>query len=714
MKESPSQYQIHDLLKGGRKTSDILQGINETLEDIRHTRSTWEGSMARWYRRRHGMKTRKGFPWPGASNLHFPLIDRTIKRLKAAFIGLIAYVFPIATIYASHAELGRKIEHFLDWLWRIRMDPMRAVMACVDSMLTYGKGVLKVTWRHEVRTVTDKRRITDITERLPGEVTPDAFREFPLQQLFPILGKEFDLDAKDEDDREIMQALVQDVRDGAEELVVEKEVTVHDEPQVSDVHPVDIFVTSSTTSIADATFIAHRMRLPLNTLRQRNKSGFYKNVQKIIEYAEADEGPDRSEEFFVEQDQREDVSIAKDTGKNAEVFEVYFYYDWNNDGVGEPCVLTYHKETDTILRFIEYPYAHGQWPFVDFESEVTDGRWYSPRGYAQQLEALQVEINAQHNAKIDAMTLTNAPIGFYARNSGFEPEDMTWAPGTFIPLQDPSRDIVFPVMPSHEISYEREEQSLKLWAEEQAGTLDAAITQPSQTMERRTATEIEAVQAQVASMFSLDAAYFQTRMRHVYRQVLALWQQYGDDMTEIRVTGEDQPIQFSRELLMGQYDLVPTGTPGNSTETARLGRTLQFLQIVSQSAGQIPGLDYVALIRRVAQQLDYHMAREVIKEGGETGDQAQYEEQINEIVRMLTLPDWYEDINPDDNHMVHARAVQDFLSRAAQQNQGNPAMDRIMRHGLEHQAQIQGMQPGQTQQAIQQQMPLAQPRMRLG
>ena len=690
---------MHDLKP--KNMDKVREDAMSMLEKVKSGRQSWESKVTRHYKRRFGMRAAKSFPWPGCSNLHFPLIDRTIRRLKASYIRLITNSWPIATIQASDTGLGREIEYFLDWLIRVRMDPIRSLIMVTDFFLSFGRSAVKTTWNYETRPVTEKHHISEILPEREFEKLKTA----GMRELFPLIARMFDLDPTLEEDVENMKALAEQIQQGKKILTLTHDVIVHDEPKVTAVHPLDLYVPSNTTEIESAQFIAHRMFLPSNILAQRKKAKFYRGdaVDRVMNAID-EMGPQwRTIEYDSNRDTREDITTGIDAHELAEIYEIYFYYDWNKDGVGEPCVLTLHPDTDSVLRFIEYPYAHGEWPFVDFEAEITDGRWYSPRGYAELLEALQVEINAQHNAKIDAMTLTNAPIGFYARNSGFDPEDLLFVPGQFIPLQNPSSDIIFPVIPSHEISYEREEQSLKLWSEEISGTLDAAITAPSQTMERRTATEIEAVQMQTSSIFGLDAAYFQSRMRRVYRQILALWQQYGEDNVEIPVVGRNLPIRFGRQKLMGQYDIIPTGTPANTTESARIGRALQFLQIAGQM--QAPNVDYNGLIRRIAQLLDPDMAREIITDAGSSTSQVEYEKQIDEIVRMITIQGWYEEVEESEDHQAHAKAVQDYLSNAGQQLQGSEVGNRIMRHGLEHQAKLKQGGKGEK---VQQAMPMQQ------
>src|SRR4051812_29698329 len=51
------------------------------LQDI-HQRSPWETRQAIFYKMRHDGLRRISKPWPGAADLHYPLADTIINKLK--------------------------------------------------------------------------------------------------------------------------------------------------------------------------------------------------------------------------------------------------------------------------------------------------------------------------------------------------------------------------------------------------------------------------------------------------------------------------------------------------------------------------------------------------------------------------------------------------------------------------------------------------------
>ena len=56
----------------------------EVLQDLAD-RSVWDTRQRMFYEMRHHGLRRKNKPWPGASDVHFPLVDTTISELKPAY-----------------------------------------------------------------------------------------------------------------------------------------------------------------------------------------------------------------------------------------------------------------------------------------------------------------------------------------------------------------------------------------------------------------------------------------------------------------------------------------------------------------------------------------------------------------------------------------------------------------------------------------------------
>ncbi len=88
---------------------------SEVLRDLAD-RAVWDTRQRMFYEMRHHGLRRKNKPWPGASDVHFPLVDTTISELKPAYFqqlfatDLIAQFVPTSpqAVSSKHLTLPTK------------------------------------------------------------------------------------------------------------------------------------------------------------------------------------------------------------------------------------------------------------------------------------------------------------------------------------------------------------------------------------------------------------------------------------------------------------------------------------------------------------------------------------------------------------------------------------------------------------------------------
>ena len=120
----------------------------EVLQDLAD-RSVWDTRQRMFYEMRHHGLRRKNKPWPGASDVHFPLVDTTISELKPAYFqqlfatDLIAQFVPTSP---QVAEFTTAAAQWFDHRIKQRTNLETEVLSSVDSMLKCGTGILKVLW----------------------------------------------------------------------------------------------------------------------------------------------------------------------------------------------------------------------------------------------------------------------------------------------------------------------------------------------------------------------------------------------------------------------------------------------------------------------------------------------------------------------------------------------------------------------------------------
>ena len=118
------------------------------LQDLAD-RSVWDTRQRMFYEMRHHGLRRKNKPWPGASDVHFPLVDTTISELKPAYFqqlfatDLVAQFVPTSP---QVAEFTTAAAQWFDHRIKQKTNLETEVLSSVDSMLMCGTGILKVLW----------------------------------------------------------------------------------------------------------------------------------------------------------------------------------------------------------------------------------------------------------------------------------------------------------------------------------------------------------------------------------------------------------------------------------------------------------------------------------------------------------------------------------------------------------------------------------------
>lgn len=658
------------LVPDGGIPESVVQKFCKEAEQAKAKRAEWEQKLLVWYSRRYGLREEKTFPWKGASNLNIPLTDKIIRRMEPLFHSLVFRVNPIVTIEPlGETDVGtaRAVEQGYDWIVRYRMRRAREALTFVnDAKMTYGFALMKCVWEYEdqVATRSVKSDFVDEEERevLLGDI--DA--------LGVELARRLGLNLDEHED--LLRDAVEQFERGEEVISVQiKGDVIRNAPCWHAVHPIDFIAPNdSTTDIDKFPWCVHVSTSTDHQLETGAESGRY-NKARVREILEGDAPREEGETgigYDYTRDQREGVPQSHGSKKSGhELWEVYFRYDADGDGISERYVSTVHKATGKILRTVPFPYDHGEWPFTRFSYEMTEDRWYSARGVPELVYDLQTEINAQHNAKLDNMAIQNSKTFIFRQGSIRNPSNWVWRPGAFFPVKrmDDIQPITHQVM---DFSFNAEEENLRAWAEEYVGTPDFGISNINQRVERRTATEIEQIQQSTGAVAESVVEHYQESMRRLHRQTLALWGQYGEDAAIVRVSG-DEALNFSRFDLYKDFDLVPTGRMDNLNAATRAAKAFSLAQLAeSPILGQF--INPFEVVRDIIENTDYRNSSRYLREPGMTDSDAM-QVQIDEISRMQILGEVHP-VDQREDHNSHMAVLQQSM----QANQDDAGLVSIL------------------------------------
>lgn len=546
--------------------------LSSDIEEERNLRSDWEQRVDLWTKRRYGIRTKKNHPWPGAANFVIPLIDADINRLKPAYVNLGYGVSPIVTFEpfgAEDIEPARKREMLFDWRMRTQVEFFDHYVIGVDKALEKGSVVYKIDWHFETRTYTEILDLEESDDEIielvfDPEVPDELFEQILLERFRPDLSLQENIDA-------IQDAVIK-MRRGK----VRQEITFtekgKDSPRVTACDPKDdIMVPVDTTDIQQARFIDHMFWTTTNNVKAGMRD------EKYVEYDDFTI-KSWSNQNFANSNARQTRGLRDGTSAIISddlilMHETWTWRDVNDDGVMERVCITWPDSSpQDVLRFIENPYDHGLFPFVQVRRELNDVWFYSSRGIPALDEDFQVGISTKFNQNVDEKTM-QVPTWIHRKNSVKNLKNLRYVPGQDLEVE--SIDDVRLSQPQHvnQGSFFNDMAFLKSWANERLGNVSAAFSNPTNPAGsgfegKRTKAEVQEIAQLAAQNQSLEMLVWQQQMADVYYQIDALYEQFGPEQEEILITGE-QPVKISRAEIQGKFNIVPNGRLDNSNPTAR-------------------------------------------------------------------------------------------------------------------------------------------------
>ena len=560
------------------KQRSALQG--QIVEAVGQ-RSPWELRQTRWYELRHHGLRRTNKPWPKAADLHWPLIDTAIEKLKPLFLQQALGMDVVASFVPMRQQLNAYTKVAEDWFnYKIREKTnfVDEVLSWVDYTLMSGRGVMKCFWN-------------------PG-----------------------------------------DKRVGFEA-----------------VDPMYFVVPAYTVDLQDADWAVHVM--PMSVPAYKRMAGQFgwkadsKTIEKIRGNPQEDDNiPGAATEDDAKQ-LREGITYTTNTD-GVIVWEVYRKRD---DGVWEVYLYS-PAAVDLDLRDpMELPYDHGQLPFVDFPYEIKDKGWFSPRGVCEILAPFELSMTSMWNHKHDAMTLYNRPL-FRAERELPNSINLRFQPGQILPYG------VAPVqMPQPPVSFDQELNQTRAVAENRIGSPDYGMsTVMSGGSDRRTATEIQSINAQAMQSGDLRARLFRMALGKLYRQAWGLYIQY--DSKSLRYRFAEDSLEADPIALHDQYELEPKGGMDMVSRQMMIQQAINRKQLFMNS----PWVDQVELDKSIMELDDPSLVKRLLRDPGQKAAD-ELEDETKTIPTLLVgipVP-----AKPGQNYAGRIGVLMQYLNGAMQQGQ---------------------------------------------
>jgi hypothetical protein len=560
------------------KQRNALQG--QIVEAVGQ-RSPWELRQTRWYELRHHGLRRTNKPWPKAADLHWPLIDTAIEKLKPLFLQQALGMDVVASFVPMRQQLNAYTKVAEDWFnYKIREKTnfTDEVLSWVDYTLMSGRGVMKCFWN-------------------PG-----------------------------------------DKRVGFEA-----------------VDPMYFVVPAYTTDLQDADWAVHVMPMSVPAYKRMAGQFGWKSDSKTIEKIRGNPQQDDNIPGAATEDDAKQLREGITYTNNTDGVIVWEVYRKRDDGVWEVYLYS-PAAVDLDLRDpMELPYDHGQLPFIDFPYEIKDKGWFSPRGVCEILAPFELSMTSMWNHKHDAMTLYNRPL-FRAERELPNSINLRFQPGQILPYG------VAPVqMPQPPVSFDQELNQTRAVAENRIGSPDYAMgSVMSGGSDRRTATEIQSINAQAMQSGDLRARLFRMALGKLYRQAWGLYVQY--DSKSLRYRFAEDSLEADPIALHDQYELEPKGGMDMVSRQMMVQQAINRKQLFMNS----PWVDQVELDKSIMELDDPSLVKRLLRDPGQKAAD-ELEDETKTIPTLLVgipVP-----AKPGQNYAGRIGVLMQYLNGAIQQGQ---------------------------------------------
>jgi hypothetical protein len=304
----------------------------------------------------------KSFPWPNASNVVVQVIGETVDTTVAWVLGVHYATHPLWVFQNYRKAPDGQEEEF---------EKQRAVMEDFMDLMGYEPTELDL-FRKEGIWYTDACKLGT------------AFGKVSYEHK--------------------VEAVVVGYSSSRKKRIEFDDETLFSGPQFDNLRHEDILTYPDAATLAKSGFNAQIRTLRKTQLEERAILGLYNRemVEKII--GSPDRGGPKNEKQQELQDQGIQVTHGGSSTAEWDIHECYF--PWWHNGHKFRLILSYHKQTRTVLRSVFNFLPQNELPIIRARLGYRNGGMYG-RGFAKILEWYQEEISTIHNQRNDNATAAN-------------------------------------------------------------------------------------------------------------------------------------------------------------------------------------------------------------------------------------------------------------------------------------------------------------------
>lgn len=556
------------------RTKAIVADIHDRWTMTQAEWTPWLENLPRWQKAYRGIVAPKTEPWPGCANLHVPVTAIGVERTHAALLGLTQQpedIFEVmATGWASVAQ-AESVQEFLNWTASTELDLDAVLDRGSHKTCMYGRQAYIPVWRREKSTVHESRcvPVSELGGRTPRDAAEyefqDRFREITLTD--PMTARVRYVDQGRERTATLTVLLDEEREDPSEdelEYELEMERIKKDCPVIETPAPEDLLHTADSPEPEKAAMHFWSLWYSWPELRGLFRSGYYEGDDELLEALEKQNSEQNA--AWTEQIASPNKAFGEQYGTvktqsamrrhKFHVLKVFCNYDLLDNGRDEEVILSIIWDEGGkghILRaeYLHATFPHGLRPIIYSDWIYLDDIPVAV-GIPEYIAALQAEINALRNQRLDADAIRNNPFFLYDKGSQLAPAIHRIRPGTGIPISNPA-GVRFAEWAGTSASDVNSELQLHAMIERMLPVGD--IPNGRDPAGRQTAAGTAMLIQQGREVWDKYLRRFGRAVGRIGYQAVQLYAANMEARRQFRVVGSDDLKEIDRDALRAEIDL---------------------------------------------------------------------------------------------------------------------------------------------------------------
>jgi hypothetical protein len=369
--------------------------------------------------------------------------------------------------------------------------------------------------------------------------------------------------------------------------------------------------------------------------------------------------------------------------KQQDIIVVWEVYVKEKDGIW---VHTFSPmmPKEEIRPAFRLPYRHKKIPIVQYDYEITDTGFYSPRGVTEIMQIYQSILKMLLDMQMDYMQYCNRPVFQPADNApSTNYNNINLAPGQVI--NGRLELLTFPQPP---MNFEEAQQSIRAIAQERIATPDYGIGDEGKAGQgKKTATEVQQLGSVKESGVNLSARVFGNSFTQTLQMTFDLECQYfGEDLGYFYQKNYET---LPQEALKHVYELEPNGSKDGFSRLKELQKLLQVRQTM---IGQ-PHIKIAELDKKILERVDPLLIKDVYLDP-QIAEQNEILAEYDEIQAMVNGAQIQ--VEPADDDKSRIQAIEAFKQYCQSTPGKMPTPDvqlRIIEHEDQHIEQLKQKDP---------------------